>query len=121
MPQIYFVPSHPLCVAITISSFLFLTPLLFDTPALVLYLSVHFLLLSVHFYPSLLSSSTPVLIAFPVFTLPQLPFVLVCQKRASITGCFCITVTIMQIYLLFKVSKKKKTKTFSESEQISTG
>lgn len=54
---------------------------------------------------NLFLSLPPALLSFPVPTSLQLPFVPVCQKSASITGCCCITVAIMQIYLLFNVSK----------------
>lgn len=62
-----------------------------------------FLLLSVQ--PVSIPPSSSPLLSFPVSTSLQLPFVPVCQKSASITGCCCITVAIMQICLLFNVSK----------------
>lgn len=49
------------------------------------------------FYSSLLFSSHPALLSLAVPTSLQLPFVPVCQKSASITGCCYITAAIMQI------------------------
>lgn len=99
-----------LCVLSFTYRFLFssLTSLFFDSPAHLL--SIHTfaspVTLSAHiFLCLLLSSFTHILLSFPVPTSLQLPFVPVCQKIASITGCCCITVAIMQIYLLFNVSK----------------
>lgn len=66
--------------------------------------------------------SSPPLLSIPVPTFPpRPPLAPVCQKNASITGCCWITVAIMQIYLLFSVSKKKKKPPLSGSEQISIG
>lgn len=53
--------------------------------------------------------SSPPLLSIPVPTFPpRPPSVPVCQKSASITGCRWITLAIMQIYLLFSISKKKE-------------
>ncbi len=62
-------------------------------------------------YPVHLSSflallfSSPVPLSFPFPAIFPACFVPVCQKSASVTGCCCITVPIMQIYLLFNISK----------------
>lgn len=98
--------------SLIISFFSSHTPLCFDS------LSSSFIYpyMSLSCYPvcpplSILSSSpTPLLLSSPLLSFPvptsiQLPFVPVCQKSAAITGCCCITVAIMQIYLLFNVSK----------------
>lgn len=57
--------------------------------------------------------SSPPLLSIPVPTFPpRPPSAPVCQKSASITGCCWITVAIMQIYLLFSISKKKEKASF---------